>query len=290
MLEGGGVRAAYSAGVCKGLLDSGVVCHAVIGSSSGSVNAAFFASGQTDTLIELWTRFVPGNHFISWRRQLTPWAGPGLGVDLMLDDVIVKRGLLDTARATAGAPDLFITATHVDGCRPTVARPNAANLVEWLRASLAIPAAYNRIVSVDGGEYIDGGVATPVPFDVAELAPYPGPTLVILTRPLTTQKRPTNWYERAFLHTIVPRRARQATLQQHEVHNATMQSLARALERGEVIVSNPPLGMPLQRLTRDRDQIEHGVALGITEGQRLAELLRAHPPPSPGSAALSLES
>ncbi len=273
VLEGGGVRAAYSAGICKALIDHDVRREAVIGSSSGAVNAAFFASGQTDALVDLWTRYVPGNHFVSWRRQLTPGAGPGLGVDLMLDGVIAAQGILDVERATAGDPTLFITATNVDGCVGKVARPTADNVVEWMRASLALPAAYNRLIHIDGDDYIDGGVATPVPFDVPELNAFSGPTLVILTRPVTTAKRPLNWYERAFLYTIVPRRARKATLLQHELHNQTMQRLARAVERGEIIVSNPRSDMPIQRLTRDRARILDGVEQGLEEGRRLAALL-----------------
>lgn len=278
VLEGGGVRAAYSAGVCKALIDCNVERHAVVGSSSGSVNAAFFASGQTDTLVKLWTEFVPGSYFISWRRQLTPWGGPGLGIDLMLDGVIMAKRYLDLDKATSGDPALFITATDVDGCSGKVARPVASNLIDWLRASLALPAAYNRIICVDGGHYIDGGVATPVPFDIEELAEFPGPTLVILTRHIDTKKRPTNWYERAFMHTIVPRRARKATLAQHQLHNQTMQRLQRALAEGSVIVSNPPPNMPISRLTTDKIAIDEGVHMGIEEGQRLAKLLGAAEP------------
>ncbi len=275
VLEGGGVRSAYSAGICKALIDCDVTRHAVIGSSSGSVNAAFFASGQTDALVALWTQYVPGDYFVSWRRQLTPWGGPGLGVDLMLDDVIVQEGILDLERATLGDPALFITATNVDGCVGAVARPNAENLIEWIRASLAIPAAYNRIVTVDGRDFIDGGVATPVPFDVTELDEFAGPTVVVLTRPITTKKPPLNWYERAFLYTIVPRRARKATLRQPELHNETMRRLTRAVDNGEVILSNPPREMPIKRLTTDRATIVDGVEMGLAEGRRLAAMLTA---------------
>ena len=74
VLEGGGARAAYSAGLVHGLAQSGVRAKAVIGTSSGSINAAFYASGQTATVVDLWANYVPGNHFISWRRQLTPFA------------------------------------------------------------------------------------------------------------------------------------------------------------------------------------------------------------------------
>ena len=77
VLEGGGARAAYSAGVVHALAQAGVRPKAVLGCSSGSINAAFCASEQTGTLVDLWSNYVPGKHFISWRRQLTPFGGPG---------------------------------------------------------------------------------------------------------------------------------------------------------------------------------------------------------------------
>ena len=75
--------------------------------------AAFFASGQTATLCDLWGNYVPGNHFISWRRHFTPFAGPGLAVDDMLDRVIMGQRLLDPVAATAGSPALYVAVTDV---------------------------------------------------------------------------------------------------------------------------------------------------------------------------------
>ena len=65
VLEGGGARAAYSAGVVHALACEGVRPRVVIGCSSGSINAAFCASGQTQTVCDLWANYVPGKHFIS---------------------------------------------------------------------------------------------------------------------------------------------------------------------------------------------------------------------------------
>ena len=79
VLEGGGARAAYSAGVVHALAQAGVRAKAVIGCSSGSINAAFYASGQTETLVDLWSNYVPGTHFISWRRQAPPSWWPTTG-------------------------------------------------------------------------------------------------------------------------------------------------------------------------------------------------------------------
>jgi len=281
VLEGGGARAAYSAGVVHALAQAGVRPKAVLGCSSGSINAAFCASGQTGTVVDLWANYVPGKHFISWRRQLTPFGGPGLAVDDMLDRVMVGQSLFDRVAATRGDPALYVAATDVVTGQGVLVKPDAQNVIEWLRASLALPVGYNRVVHIEGRGFIDGGVAMPVPFDEPLASPCDGPTVVVLTRKMHTLKPAPKLWERAFIWAIVPRVARAATLRQHELHNAVMQRLSLAVERKEVLLLNPPDDMPLSRFTRDAGSLRAGIALGQEVGRRLAADLRATPPNAP---------
>lgn len=274
VLEGGGARAAYSAGVVSALAHGGAKIHAVVGSSSGSVNAAFLASGNPEMSAKLWMEVVPGDHFISWRRQFTPWGPPGLAVDEMLDDIIRARGLLDEERATRGDLHLYVTATDVRARESIVARPTRDNLYEWLRASLALPVGYNRVVEVDGFRCVDGGVTSPVCFDLPLDEDYPGPIVVVLTRPMETKKPPPALWERWAVRTIVPAEIRDVVLRQHELHNAVMERLRVAVAREEVILVDPPRGMPLSRLTRDATKLKEGVAMGERVGAELARRLR----------------
>lgn len=247
----------------------------MIASSSGVLNAAFLAAGQTERVCELWRELTPHRGLISWRRQLTPGARPGLDLDMLIDDILVGEGMLDLDRAVSGSPDLLFTVTDVVRIAGRVVRPTRATLVPWLRAALAFPAGYDHEVLVDGVRYVDGGVALPVPFDVAEIEAYPEPTVVVLTRPATTTKAAPRWYEAALVQLLVPRVARRAVLSQHELHNATMRRLEAARESGRVLVSNPPPGMPLQRFSTDEAKVRRGIEMGVEEGRRLAAGLDA---------------
>jgi predicted acylesterase/phospholipase RssA len=289
VLEGGGARAAYSAGLVHALAQAGVRPKVVIGTSSGSINAAFFASGQTATVVDLWANYVPGNHFISWRRQLTPFGGPGLAVDDMLDKVMVGRSLFDPIAATRGDPELYVAVTDVQTGEGALVKPGPDNVIEWLRASLALPVGYNRVVSIGGRGFIDGGVALPVPFDEPLTTPCDGPTVVVLTRKMHALKPAPNWWQRAFIHAIVPRVARAATLRQHHLHNAVMRRLSLAVERQEVILVNPPDEMPLSRFSRDAASIRAGIALGAEVGRALAPRLLRLPECTPTELAAQRE-
>jgi predicted patatin/cPLA2 family phospholipase len=264
--------------VVHALAQGGVRPRVVIGCSSGSINAAFCASRQTETACDLWANYVPGKHFISWRRQLTPFAAPGLAIDDMLDRVMVAGGLFDAVAATRGDPALYVAATDVVSGRGVLVQPTRDNVIEWLRASLALPVGYNRIVHIDGRGYIDGGVAMPVPFDEPIATPCPEPTVVVLTRKMDTAKAAPNWWERAFIWSSVPRAARTATLRQHELHNEVMGRLRTAVAQKQVMLVNPPDELALRRFTRDPASLRAGIELGKRVGERLARQLLAAVP------------
>jgi predicted patatin/cPLA2 family phospholipase len=275
VLEGGGTRAAYSAGVVHALHEAGIRPDVVVGSSSGSMNAAFFAAGQTDTLCRLWAETVPREGFISYLRLITPWGPPGLDVDRMIDGVIAGGGLLDVHKAVSGRPALYVVSTEVKSGKARITRPTADNIYDWLRASHALPVGYNRIVTIDGEDFVDGGVAAPVPFDLPVATPTSGPTVVILTRPMSTKKPAPNWWQQAFLRTVVPAPVSTLSLMQHELHEALMRRLRGAVERGEVRVVDPPPQMTLKRVTNDERSLREGVRIGVEVGKRLAEELHA---------------
>ena len=54
VLSGGGAKAAWDAGVMRGLLDAGVPIALVAGSSAGALNAVMLADGRLDRLEALW--------------------------------------------------------------------------------------------------------------------------------------------------------------------------------------------------------------------------------------------
>jgi predicted patatin/cPLA2 family phospholipase len=151
--------------------------------------------------------------------------------------------------------------------------PQEHNVIEWLRASLALPVGYNRIVNVDGRGFIDGGVSMPVPFDEPIATECAGPTVVVLTRKMDTRKAAPNWWQKAFIWTGVPRAARLAVLRQHELHNEVMGRLRDAVTRTEVLLVNPPDELPLSRFTRDAGRIRAGIELGREVGRDLAQKL-----------------
>ena len=276
VLEGGGSRAAFSAGVLLTLEQAEIPCEAVVGSSTSAINAAYFAAGQMQTCARVWTEVVPDD-FVSYRRLLTPWEKvSAIDVDRMVDDVF-RRGWskLDVERALGGRTALYVAATEVPSGDPCVTRPTRETLFEWLRASTALPVGYNRIVPVRGRNYVDGGLSAPVPFDAAIETETEAPTVVVLTRGLSKAKRQPQWWERAFLRAIVPPDIRETALRQHDLYNAVVTKLKAERDAGRLILIAPPADMTLGRLERDQRMLQRGIDIGRRVGDELLAQLEA---------------
>jgi predicted patatin/cPLA2 family phospholipase len=276
VLEGGGVRAAFTSGVLHGFAEAGSRFSSVIGSSTGSMVAAFFASRQTEELRRIWLEHIPGNSIISYARLVAPGVRPAVDMDRLVDGIMAREVRLDRRAATAGAPRLFVVGTAVSTGSCVVGEPTAETLLPWIKGSAALPVGYNKVVRVDGHAIIDGGISDPVPFRLALPGVSPEePTVVVLTRPMATRKPPPSWWQRPLVRLLAPAHARALILGQHDLHNALMRSLEEAREQGRLQVIEPPPGMPLKRLTRDRGRIRAGWTMGYETGLRAAPELRA---------------
>ena len=273
VLEGGGSRAAYNAGILLALERAEVPCEVVVGGSTSAGNAAYFAAVQMEICTRIWTELYPDD-FINYQRLVTPWGRPGLDLDRFIDDVLGGGwSRLDLAQATGGAPALYIVATAVPSGDPVIRRPVAGELLSWIRASAALPVGYNRVVRIEGQGYVDAGLSAPVPLDLPLEDAFSGPTVVVLTRFLDKLKKRPNWWQRAMLQTIVPKEIRGPSLRQHELYNKLVKRLREEADNDSIVLVSPPDDMPLARLTRDVSTLKAGIDVGLRVGRDLAEKL-----------------
>jgi predicted patatin/cPLA2 family phospholipase len=181
VIEGGGMRGIYSAGSLLGLefLDLHDVFDHVYGTSAGAINAAYYLAHQGSFGITIYYQDINGCKFINPLR-LTKIAD----IDYVYDEVIPRKKPLDVERILASRSRFFIALTDVDTGKSFLVQAQEAStpLVRILKASAALPLAYNRPVEVEGRRCFDGGVAGV--FALREAIAH-GCTdiLVLLTRP-----------------------------------------------------------------------------------------------------------
>ena len=156
-LGGGAARGFAHIGVIEVLEENGIHPDIVTGTSAGSLVAALYASGHTGKELES----IAINMDES---ALTDWSFPGRGL-------IRGEALAHYIReATGNKPleqmkiPLGIVATDLDSGKPILFRRGDVGTA--VRASSAVPAVFQP-VKIGTHEYVDGGLASPVPVRAA---------------------------------------------------------------------------------------------------------------------------
>lgn len=152
-LGGGAARGFAHIGVIQVLEEAGIVPDLVVGTSAGSLVAVLYASGKNGAALGELAQTMD-------EAAITDWAFPGRGL-------IRGEALARYVREQVGGRSLEqmrlplgIVATDLDSGAPILfARGDPGTAV---RASSSVPAVFQP-VKINGREYVDGGLVSPVP-------------------------------------------------------------------------------------------------------------------------------
>lgn len=246
--QGGGVIAAYHAGVVRAITERFGFDRTkrVIASSGAAALYAYAVSGQTDMIRPIWYYLFRSGRFVD------PWGhktGRGvIDIDFLVDDVIKKEYPLDLVafQRSPVAFDTGLTETET-GCSRSFPKDGPLDFCELLRASCAIPYFYGKSVTLQGRRYCDGTIG-----DVAGLLQIGSDrkVLIVLTRP-----------DRPLRNLFLVRRALKWLLLRHEPmllqekiwnmpaeYNLLNQRIAALAEKKSVFVIRPRQSLPLRRI------------------------------------------
>ena len=165
VVEGGGMRGAYVGGMIAALNDHGLrdSFDEVYAVSSGAFSAAGLVLESTEHAIRVYADDLARSAFLSWRRFASR-RGPLVSLDLLVDEVLERRGFRWSALTDASIP-LQAVATPLDTMRAE-ALGGFATVEDWklaLRASATIPVLAGPPVRLRGRDFVDGFVGDALP-------------------------------------------------------------------------------------------------------------------------------
>jgi predicted patatin/cPLA2 family phospholipase len=166
VLQGGGMRGAYTAGTMIPLIMNNLgdsTFEHIIGSSAGGINAAYLIDNHVETMVAF-TDDLSNKNFVNLVRT-----NKLIDIDYAVDEVLRLRHPIDKANLKKAYSKLHIVLTDAHTGKKVVISDHHrfTNIYEEFRATAAIPILYDQEVLLDGTYYLDGGVADLVPIDVA---------------------------------------------------------------------------------------------------------------------------
>ena len=166
VLEGGGFRGMFTAGVLDVLQERGVYGFSGIwGVSAGAVNASNFRSRQIGRTMRDILAFRDDRRFMSlWSLATT---GDMAGVDFMYDEVQNRLDPCDADAFNASETPMWAVVSDVTFGTPAYLPVRRyPEDIDRVRASASLPTV-SRIVELDGHRYLDGGTTDSIPYAAA---------------------------------------------------------------------------------------------------------------------------
>lgn len=273
VLEGGGMRGIFLAGVLQSFHDRGYFpWKLVIGSSAGALVGASYAAGQLHLARDAYLSGLSAGKVIHISNILRTDRHV-LDLDWMVDNVIKGDEPLDIRRLKRSAR-VLITATD---CRPhnpprtVYLSSRTDDVATSLKATAAIPFLYRGFVRYNRYQMLDGGLLDPIPYKKALSMGYrEDEIVVVLTRARGYRKKEESFWIRT-LYEFYYRDPQYRYLvesidNRFLLYNRILEELENRYTGIDVIY--PPAGFRVERLTRDEKKILRGFEFGISAGKQ----------------------
>jgi predicted patatin/cPLA2 family phospholipase len=167
VLEGGGYRGAFTAGVLDVLMEHGFADDfaSVWGTSAGAINATSFKSHQLGRSLRIMLAFRDDPRFMSLMSFVR--TGDITGGEFVYDEVQNHLDPCDNDSFNENPLEMYVVATDVvfgsAAYLPVRALPDD---IACVRASASLPPVSN-MVEIGGHRYLDGGTTDSIPFEAA---------------------------------------------------------------------------------------------------------------------------
>lgn len=271
VLEGGGVRGIYVAGVLDVFLEQGICFDGVIGNSAGAIHGCSYLSGQKGRSIRYYRRYCSDYRFMSFRSWLT--TGDLVGADFCYHELPEKLDVYDNeAFKRCGVP-FYVVCTNVETGKPEYLRiTDMFEQVDSMRASASLP-YFSRMVDICGKKYLDGGCTDSIPVQAFREMGYDR-NVVILTQPADYRKKPELSAMARIVYRKYPALA-QALCSRHLAYNQTLEQIRQLEESGEVFVIRPEKALQIGRMEKDPQNVERVYYIGRADAKRHLDSLRS---------------
>ncbi len=271
IMEGGAMRGMFTAGVIDVMMEHGILLDGAIGVSAGAAFGCNYKSKQIGRVIRYNTRFCRDKRYGNFGVLLK--TGNYYSKEFCYEEVPMIHDVFDFDTYESNPMEFYVVATDVETGKAVYHKleDRHDHGFEWIRASASMPLV-SQIVEIDGGKYLDGALADSIPLQFFQSIGYDR-NIVILTRPLSFQKKRESLFPLMKLVYRKYPKLVQAMATRHEEYNATLDYISHREQAGELLVIRPPEELPISRTENDPEKLRKVYEIGRQTAQsRIAEI------------------
>lgn len=254
VLEGGGMRGVYTAGILEYFLESQLFFPYVIGVSAGACNAASYLSKQKGRNKTVTIEYASDPRYISWKNYFRN--RQFFGMDFIFDEIPNKHVPFHYD-VFYNSPSEFVVGTTdcLTGDPVYFKKKDYGNdLLTVIRASSSLPFIAPEVRFKDK-ILLDGGISDPIPIKKAQQDGF-AKNIVVLTRNEGYLKKPSKF------HFLVDRKypeykgLQQSLRNRYQIYNETVEYIEKEEKKGNVLIIRPSQPLKVGRMERNPQRLE----------------------------------
>lgn len=189
ILEGGGLRSLFSAGILDAWMQNDIHFDGIIGVSGGALFGCNFKSHQVGRALRYNVLLKDDPRYMGIRTLLK--TGNIVGSEFAYHTVPTEIDVFDNETFQKDPTPFYVVTTDIETGEPFYHQIESFDYegLEWMRATGSMPLV-STPVPLDGHLYLDGGMTDSLPLKYFQSIGYEG-NVVILTRPRGYRKKKT---------------------------------------------------------------------------------------------------
>ncbi|ENM6581142.1 patatin family protein [Vibrio alginolyticus] len=264
IVEGGAMRGVFSCGILDHFLASEFSpFDSFWGVSAGASNLAAYLAKMPGRNLKIYLDYSLRKEFISPSQLLR--GGDIMNLDWMWNVTLEELGI-DKSALKADSRPFFLGVTRQDNGQAEYHLPDVDDLAETMKASSALPVLYRNGVSLNGIQYVDGGVSDALP--VAEAIKRGAKKIMVLRSQPASYQKPRGKFSALTRRMLKETPGLIEPMLTREVrYNQTLALINNPPPGIEIIQVCPPETFKLKRLSRSPAPLRHAYELGIEAGK-----------------------
>lgn len=275
VLEGGGMKGIYTAGVLDLFLDKGITFSSVYGVSAGAVNMCSYLSGQRGRARDVTLDYLDNRKYCSLESLIT--TGDLFNVQMCYHLIPEYLNPYDYAAFDRYKGKAFSVATDIVTGRPEYFRiRDMKKDIDKIRASASLPLV-SRNVKVDGGLYLDGGISDSIPLQ-RSVVDGNRKNVVVMTKEVGYVRRPSSHLGLVKLRYLRYPKVAQLMAERHVYYAQQVAYIERMRKSGKAFVIRPKADIGVGRVEKDVEKLTRLYRQGYEDAElqygELIEFLR----------------
>lgn len=265
VLEGGGMRGLYTAGVLDVMIEHGFMPEVICGTSAGVTFGVNLPSRQKGRVLRYNLKYTGRWDYVSYWSLLT--TGNVVNTEFAYDKLPRVLDPFDNNAFMESGVEFYATATNVlTGEAEYLRLDNPDAQMDYIRASASLP-FLSRKVYIDGIPYLDGGISDNIPLDKC-LSCGCDKVIVVLTHP-REECHSSNLDTLAKI--FYPRMKNLIDLcaRRSDNYDRRIAQIDELESQGKIIVIRPTRLVEVGRLEMDTSRLEALHSLGVEDAESI---------------------